>query len=304
MPSALCSARGSKIDSASIRSSTIWTRLLQLRSPGMVGPSPIVTETDRPFQSPDVGILPASDPQAHGRGVNIEDTIFRAANPGAPGDGRLFDLAGQDHPYIQKELLTAIQDRIAMRSNVFAVWLTVGFFEVVDDTSSPVKLGAEIGQARSRQVRHRFFAIVDRTNLQLFGRQDVAGREEITRHLTRSHARHGAVPGAGRHWVPPRGAVGLHGDRGSGTRPVLRRVSSFPGESNRAPISSRTPAVGVRSCWSRTWIRRGTPSRPSSAGRTPQTSRSACRATPDRSLTSIRVRALFHDVIAEVVRLE
>lgn len=199
---------GARADVDQVRE--IWTRLLRLRSPGMLDPEPSVTAADRPFLSSEAGILPASDPQANGRGVNIDDTIFRAWDPGAGGDQRrLFDSAGEDHPYLRSQLLTAIYDRLTTRSNVFAVWLTVGFFDVVDDTAQPVRLGAEIGQAEGTQVRHRFFAIVDRTNLQLFGLHTTGGKTAVRRYLTRSDERGGGVPWAGRHWVRLEALEGL-----------------------------------------------------------------------------------------------
>src|SRR5262249_144785 len=142
----------------------VFRQLLCQRTPdpdGKPGPD------DRPFRGLAAGPTPAGDAQYPG-GLGLDDTLFaadRAAGADDPGK-RLFQLGDPPgHPYRRDQLLTKIYNQVTTRSHVFAVWLTVGFFEVTDAAARPVKLGAEVGRAENRHVRHRLFAVVDRSVL-------------------------------------------------------------------------------------------------------------------------------------------
>src|SRR5205814_2196805 len=139
---------------------------------------PGVTATDSPFLSLATGYTDAdlTTPYAQYRAARgINNTLLRARDPnpktlppinlGTPPP-LLFENPAHDtttHPYQRFQLLTKMFNNVTTRSNVFAVWVTVGFFEVYNaDTENPT-LGAEFGRAEGKHVRHRMFAIVDRT---------------------------------------------------------------------------------------------------------------------------------------------
>lgn len=141
-----------------------FSAMLQSRTPGTVPGT-----SDRPFRGLAAPITAAGDLQ-YPNGVGIEDTLLRS-DPNAP-NRRLFEVTtlpnyANKHPFLQEQMFVRMGYHVTTRSNVFAVYLTVGFFEVLDDSdpTKPPKLGQEIGKAENRHIRHRMFSIVDRSNL-------------------------------------------------------------------------------------------------------------------------------------------
>jgi hypothetical protein len=120
---------------------------------------------DKPFRSLATGFYPQKD-ELQFPGSNLDTTLLQA-RAGDSARHRLLEVpVSQPHPALQYQLLNKIFNNVTVRSNVFAVWITVGFFEVTDASSRPAKLGAELARAENRQIRHRMFAIVDRSLLQ------------------------------------------------------------------------------------------------------------------------------------------
>jgi hypothetical protein len=146
---------------------TIFWRMMTVRTPALLtggGPGP----DDRPFLGLATGVTPPGDRQ-YPQGSGLDNTLLRSFD--GTTSRRLFQPplppAGHPdaHPYLRYQLLTKVYNNLTTRSNVFALWLTVGFFEVTDDTTRPVKLGAELGRTVNQHIRHRMFAILDRSVL-------------------------------------------------------------------------------------------------------------------------------------------
>lgn len=118
---------------------------------------PSATTTYTGLQNTILGGLPdtGNNLRPHTSVLDLES--YSGVNFGRDGDAQ--------KQIARRELLSKIANSVTTKSNVFAVWMTAGFFEVRDDTCQPPKLGAEIGKADGANIRHRMFAIVDRTHL-------------------------------------------------------------------------------------------------------------------------------------------
>jgi hypothetical protein len=75
-------------------------------------------------------------------------------------EGRPVYYAHPDpNPYFRYQGFQKLGNLVTTRSNVYAVWITVGYFEV----DSNGKLGQELGLDRGEVRRHRAFYIIDRS---------------------------------------------------------------------------------------------------------------------------------------------
>ncbi len=195
--SAVCDAQaGNRFNDTQVQN--VFQMLMAQRSPSITSGNPFSTP-DRPFWSLAQGESPGGDQWTTGlRG--IENTLLAPITGGNANSPRLLDpLGGAAHPYHNLELLNKIYKNVTTRSNVFAVWVTVGYFEVTNENARPVQLGAEIGRAEGRHIRHRFFALIDRTKMEAFrGTVNVAADQSVSIQGTNT-----TPPLNGSPWLPP-----------------------------------------------------------------------------------------------------
>lgn len=79
----------------------------------------------------------------------------------------------RQHPLYRTEMLQKVMNLTTVRTHQYAVWITVGYFEVLRPGNPQVAatnpagavdiLGGELGQASGRSRRERMFCIIDRT---------------------------------------------------------------------------------------------------------------------------------------------
>ena len=106
----------------------------------------------------------------------IESTIMRSdATGGTASDRPLFSSISKNacntaewSSHFRYQPLQRLSNLTTTRSNVYAIWITVGYFEVTLGTVDPAhpdgyRLGQELGWDRGEIRRHRAFYMVDRS---------------------------------------------------------------------------------------------------------------------------------------------
>ena len=176
----------------------MWSTLIGGRTPnlqnrtaadGTVHPCPVPAATvfdtntvagDRPFLPFGIPtVLPpgpkpifgSSSARAYGGTLSLNDTILKL-NPATQLPHLLVPPPNALHPYQSAEAFRKILPNITTVSHNFAVWVTIGYFEVEADIPiapniAPGIVFHRLGREYFREVpgdtRHQFFAIVDRS---------------------------------------------------------------------------------------------------------------------------------------------
>jgi large repetitive protein len=158
--------------------------LLSASGPGQPPPIP----ARRLFQIPDhyAGISPSNASEGGDPSVNLQtlDGSLGALTGGRvnlvalPEDQNTYLGSGaapdrRQSPYFRSEWLQSVMNLTTVRSHQFAVWMTIGFFEVKRQgkpslaVSNPTRavdlLGREIGLPGKPRARHRAFFVLDRS---------------------------------------------------------------------------------------------------------------------------------------------
>jgi len=145
----------------------VWAQILAVRQQSSA--DDLYTGNTRPvLGTVSPYIAPSTDlqyPSGMGSGLTIPGIIRDTVFTGTPFE----------QERVRQELLETLVPQLTTRSNTFAVYATIGFFEVLNpgtgtdgitysDTNRPI-LGSEVIGADGKTVRYKFFSVIDRTQL-------------------------------------------------------------------------------------------------------------------------------------------
>jgi hypothetical protein len=97
----------------------------------------------------------------------VDVTLLRAATPGAAApllnsiSANAYNHTDRN-AYFRYQALQKTSNSITTRSNVYATWITIGYFEI-DRSTGADTLGQELGSDTGDIKRHRAFYIYDRS---------------------------------------------------------------------------------------------------------------------------------------------
>ena len=179
---AVCDAQSGTNRFSQAQVNQAWQVLRGQRTPNWTteppAPNPFSGQ-DRPFYGLAAAVSPQTPPNSSV--MDQHRTIVHA--PQAPGQRGLWDgsiISGEDYfpspsanaGAVQKfEMLSKVFNQFTTRSNCFTVYATIGYFEVrnpgpYNETNRPI-LGKELGLDEGQVTRHKFFSVIDRTNLSI-----------------------------------------------------------------------------------------------------------------------------------------
>lgn len=152
--------------------------------------------------------------------------------------------------YEKAEPIRKVMNSISFTSNTFAVWMTVGLFEV--DSSNNIKANGELGKSENRQVRRRFFSVVDRSHMILPDTQLTTLTNAVNKGANSATlaAATGSVTGAATNlkvdystWTL-RAGMALTIDKGLGTEETVM-IKQITGNSIQVGAFSQSHAAGA-----------------------------------------------------------
>jgi hypothetical protein len=141
----------------------LWTKLQTMRTNTGVDPvtmRPKAAKPVRSFATPYLAAPTSTSGSPYAEQSGIGDTLLGVISETTAN-------SAPDMPYFRNELFSKMLGNVTIRSNVFAAWATIGYFEVENEGpyngTNKAKLGRELGTDDGTAVRSKFFFVIDRS---------------------------------------------------------------------------------------------------------------------------------------------